>query len=87
MRSGAPGCDGNALGADPTPGLQPHLLGDVESAGAATFGGADEIGADARAVFAQPTAVLDPVSCRALALFSDFGADQVLISVRAPAAS
>jgi hypothetical protein len=73
----------NVLGADPVPGLQPHLLGNVRAAGAASFGGAEAIGDDARVVFNPPTAVLDPVSGRSLALFTDFATTtQVLVSAR-----
>jgi hypothetical protein len=85
--------DGRALavwrsdvaGADPVPGRQPHLFGNVRAAGAATFGGPEAIGGETRAVLTQPTAAMDPASGRGLGLFTDFSASRALVSVRPPA--
>jgi hypothetical protein len=72
------------LGADPAPGRQPHLFGNVRAAGAAAFGVSEAIGGDARAVFTAPTAALDPQTRQPIALFTDFTAAQPLVSVRPP---
>jgi hypothetical protein len=73
------------LGADPAPGAQPHLFGNVRAAGAATFGAAETISGDTRAVLSAPTAAIDPQTRGPIALFTDFTAAQPLVSVRAPA--
>jgi len=73
----------NVLGADPAPGLQPRLFGSVRAAAAAAFGPPEAISAGTAAVFDQPTAVIDPVGGRSLAVFSELTpASTVLVSVR-----
>lgn len=82
--------DGRALalwrsgvaGADPVPGQQPHLFGNVRAAGATTFGAAEAIGGDARTLLSAPTAVIDPRTRRPIALFTDFAASHALVAVR-----
>jgi hypothetical protein len=74
----------NVAGADPVPDAQPHLLGNVRAAAAATFGAPEAIGGDTRTVLSQPTAAIDPQTQRPLALFTDFAATQALVSVRPP---
>jgi hypothetical protein len=74
----------NVLGADPVPGQQPHLFGNVRAAAATTFGVPEAIGGAARQVLSSPTAVIDPRTRRPVALFTDFGASQALVSVRPP---
>jgi hypothetical protein len=84
--------DGRALalwrsgvaGADPVPGQQPHLFGNVRAAAATTFGAAEAIGGDARTLLSAPTAVVDPQTRRPIALFTDFAASQALVAVRPP---
>jgi len=84
--------DGRALalwrsgvaGADPVPGQQPHLFGNVRAAAARTFGPAEAIGGVARTVLSAPTAVVDPQTHRPIAVFTDFAASQVLVAVRPP---
>jgi hypothetical protein len=84
--------DGRALalwrsgvaGADPVPGQQPHLFGNVRAAAAGTFGPAEAIGGDARTVLSAPTAVVDPQTRRPIAVFTDFAASQALAAVRPP---
>jgi hypothetical protein len=72
------------LGADPAPGVQPQLFGNVRAAAAATFGGSEAIGGDTRTVLSAPTAAIDPQTRRPIALFTDFTASQPLMSVRPP---
>jgi hypothetical protein len=72
------------LGADPAPGTQPHLFGNVRAAGATTFGAPEAIGGATRSVLTAPTAALDPQTRRPIALFTDFTAAQPLVSVRPP---
>jgi hypothetical protein len=72
------------LGADPAPGTQPHLFGNVRAAAATTFGAPEAIGGDARPVLSAPTAAIDPQTRRPMALFTDFTASRPLVSVRAP---
>jgi hypothetical protein len=72
----------NVAGADPVPGRQPNLFANVRAAGAAAFGAPEAVGGDARVVFSPPTALVDPVSGSALALFTDFATSRALVSVR-----
>jgi hypothetical protein len=74
----------NVLGADPVQGQQPRLFGSVRGAGVATFGPPEAIGGDTREVLNQPSAVVDPVTGRSAALFTDFLMSQPLVSVRPP---
>jgi hypothetical protein len=84
--------DGRALalwrsgvaGADPVPGPQPHLFGNVRAAAATAFDGAEAIGGDARTLLSAPTAVVDPLTRRPIALFTDFAASEALVAVRPP---
>jgi hypothetical protein len=80
---------GNVAGADPVPGLQPRVLGNVRAAGATAFGGPEAISSATQAVLNQPTATIDPLTGRPLALLADFGnattPAQPLVSVRPPA--
>jgi hypothetical protein len=76
-RSGVPG-------ADPARGQQPHLFGNVRAAAAPTFGAPEAIGGDARNVLSPPAAVVDPLTRRPIALFTDFATSQALIAVRPP---
>jgi hypothetical protein len=85
--------DGRALvlwrsdvaGADPVPGRQPHLFGNVRPAAATTFGAPEAIGGDAIQVLTPPTAVIDPQTRRPVALFTEFDATpRALVSVRPP---
>jgi hypothetical protein len=72
----------NVEGADPVPGQQPRLFGNVRAVGATTFAAPEAIGGDTREVLSPPSAVVDPVSGAAVALFTDFLATQPLVSVR-----
>jgi hypothetical protein len=74
----------NVAGADPVPGTQPHVFGNVRGAAATTFGAAEAIGGDTRTVLSPPTAAIDPQTRRPIAVFTDFGASQPLVSVRPP---
>jgi hypothetical protein len=84
--------DGRALalwrsgvaGGDPAPGQQPHVFGNVRAAAATTFTGPEAISDDTGTVLAQPTAIIDPQTRRPIALFTDFGTTQPLVSVRPP---
>jgi hypothetical protein len=77
----------NVAGADPVPGQQPRLFGNVRPVGAATFGAPESIGGETREVFSQPTAVVDPATGYSIALFGDLSTNQALVSVRPPPAS
>jgi len=72
------------LGADPAPGAQPQLFGNVRASAAATFGGSEAIGGTARTVLSAPTAAIDPKTRRPIALFTDFAASRPFVSVRPP---
>jgi hypothetical protein len=74
----------NVAGADPLPGLQPHLFGNARPAAATAFLAPEAIGGDAREVLAAPTAVIDPQTRRPIALFTDFATTQALVAVRPP---
>jgi hypothetical protein len=85
--------DGRALvlwrsdvaGADPVPGREPHLFGNVRPAAATTFAAPEAIGGDAIQVLTPPTAVIDPQTRRPIALFTEFDATaRALVSVRPP---
>jgi hypothetical protein len=69
-------------GADPVAGQQPHLFGNVRAAAAATFTAPEAIGGDTRTVLSPPTAVIDPITRRPIALFTDFATTQPLVAVR-----
>ena len=79
----------DVLGADPVPGAQPHVFGNVRAAGAATFAAPEAIGGAANEVLGPPAAVVDPLTGRPVALFTAFGTatipSQPLVSVRPPA--
>jgi len=79
----------DVLGADPVPGAQPHLFGNVRAAGAATFAAPEAIGGATNEVLGPPAAVVDPLTGRPVALFTAFGTattpSQPLVSVRPPA--
>jgi len=79
----------DVLGADPVPGAQPHLFGNVRAAGAATFAAPEAIGGAANEVLGPPAAVVDPLTGRPVALFTAFGTatipSQPLVAVRPPA--
>jgi hypothetical protein len=79
----------SVAGADPVPGQQPRVFGNVRGAGATTFGAPEAISDGTQAVLNQPTAVVDPQTRRPIALFTDFGTQtapaQPLVSVRPPA--
>jgi len=79
----------DVLGADPVPGAQPHLFGNVRAVGAATFAAPEAIGGATNEVLGPPAAVVDPLTGRPVALFTAFGTattpSQPLVSVRPPA--
>ncbi len=79
----------DVLGADPAPGTQPHLFGNVRAAGAQGFGAPEAIGGAANEVLTPPTAVVEPALGRPIALFTAFGTattpSRPLVSVRPPA--
>lgn len=79
----------DVLGADPAPGAQPHLFGNVRAAGAAAFAAPEAIGGAATQVLSPPAAAVDPLTGRPVALFTAFGTattpSQPLVSVRPPA--
>jgi hypothetical protein len=75
------------LGADPAQGAQPHVLGNVRAAGAATFGAPEAISSATSNVLSAPTAAIDPVSNDSIALFGDFATPQPFASVRPPSTS
>ncbi|MEA2384400.1 MAG: hypothetical protein QOH72_4371 [Solirubrobacteraceae bacterium] len=54
------------------------------AAAAPTSAGPEAISGDARAVFNPPTAAIDPITRRPLALLTDFAATEPLVSVRPP---
>jgi hypothetical protein len=75
----------DVMGADPVPGRQPHLFGNVRPAGATTFAAPEAIGGDAIQVLTPPAAVIDPQTRGPIALFTEFGATpRALVSVRPP---